>query len=161
MPSPAVFFICRKSGITIPVSKEHIFRPPQRLGLILHAALTLLLVGGTIAGLWGASRATIGPLFLLGLLPILVTAVGAPVLVYRGYALSRAHYILQRDGIRLHWGLRVEHIPMTAVEWVRPASELRQPLPRPVLQWPGAVLGVRHLPEGIELEYLAADPAQR
>jgi len=107
-------------------------------------------------GLWQASRAVIGPVFLIYLLPSLLAVVIVPLLAYRAYALYSSFYILERDGIRLRWGLRYEDIPMPAVLWVHPASDLASSPPLPWLHWPGAVLGTRHLAGVGTIEYLAA-----
>jgi hypothetical protein len=116
--------------------------------------LVLLALG--VLGLWQAAQAPIGLSFLLFLIPILLALIFIPLIAYRTYALWRASYLLERDGIYLRWGLREEIIPMDAVIWVKPSQELEISIPRPWLRWPGAVLGVRKLPEGKPLEYLAA-----
>ncbi len=116
--------------------------------------LALLALG--ILGLWQVAQAPIGLGFLLLLVPILLAMIFVPVIAYRTYALWRASYLLERDGIYLRWGLREEIIPMDAVTWVRLAHELDLTIPRPWFRWPGAVLGVRKLPDGTRVEYLAA-----
>jgi hypothetical protein len=80
-----------------------------------------------------------------------------PLLTYRLYALRNSLYVLERDGIRIRWGLRAEEIPMTSVLWVHLRSELGTPLPLPRLRWPGAVLGVRHWPGAGNVEFLASN----
>lgn len=131
------------------------FRPPIRTGLVFHAVsgLVLILVGGWC--LWKAAQAEVGPVFLLYLLPLLAVVALLPLLGFRAYALLRASYFLEQDGLRLRWGLREEDIPMDRVHWLRPARD-KDALPLPLLRWPGAVVGVRHLPDGLPLEYLAA-----
>jgi hypothetical protein len=56
------------------------------------------------------------------------------------------------------WGLRVEDIPLTDIEWVRPASDLTQPLTLPIFRLPGAVLGTRRHPDIGLVEFIASDP---
>jgi Bacterial PH domain len=130
--------------------------PPHRFGLIFH----IVLIGLSIAlGTWSlmrASDAEIGPLFLIYLAPACLALVGVPVLGYRAYALWRAIYRVERGGIRLRWGLREEDIPMDAIQWVRSRTEVDFPIPLPLIRWPGAVFGTRRLPDGRQLEYLAA-----
>jgi len=138
------------------MTDERIFYPPRRVGLGFHVAAILLLFLAAGAGLWQASQASIGPIFLLSLLPILVAVVVLPVLGYRVYALRTAAYTLEREGIRLRWGLRFEDIPMTSVQWLFPARELAIHLPLPWTRWPGAVLGIRHLAGTGDVEFLAA-----
>jgi hypothetical protein len=132
------------------------FPPPRRWGMIFHLAAAGVLAAGAVWGLWRASQAVIGPLFLLYLLPGLAAAAATPLLAYRAAALRNATYTLERDGIRLRWGLRQEDIPIDRVLWVRPLEESRLALPLPWPRWPGAILGVRSLPDGGSLEYLAA-----
>lgn len=118
--------------------------------------MILVLLAMGVLGLWQAAQSPIGLSFLLLLIPILLALIFVPLLAYRTYALWRASYLLERDGIYLRWGLREEIIPMDAVIWVKPSQELETSIPRPWLRWPGAVLGIRKLPEGKPLEYLAA-----
>lgn len=108
-------------------------------------------------GLWRASQAEIGLAFVLYLLPTLLAVVIVPLLVYRFLALRGAFYRLERDGISLRWGLRTVDIPIDTVSWVRIASELGRALPLPWLRWPGAMVGVRRMPGGPTIEYMAAD----
>jgi len=97
----------------------------------------------------------LGLAFLLYLLPALIAVLLAPVTLYRAYALWGAYYILERDGIRLRWGLRSETIPMNTVLWVRQDNELPAvPVP-PKLRWPGAVTGQRVNKDIGTVEYMA------
>jgi hypothetical protein len=64
---------------------------------------------------------------------------------------------LDRDSLELRWGLRDEDIPLTDIEWLRPASDLTTPLRLPWLPLPGAVLGLRRHPDLGLIEFLAAD----
>ncbi len=138
------------------MKEEYTFSPPRRQGLVFQAAAILILVAVGVWGLWQASRARAGAVFLLYLAPGTVAVALAPALFYRAMALQRAAYALGRDGILLRWGLRSEDIPMDVVRWVGMAEAFPQALPRPWLVWPGSVLGVRTLPDGRPLEYLAA-----
>jgi hypothetical protein len=84
--------------------------------------------------------------------------------VYRLYALWGAYYVVERDGIRLHWGLRVEDIPIKSVQWIYTIAEVQRltgrPLPLPWLRLPGALLGVRHMTGSQPLEYLASSASR-
>ncbi len=135
---------------------EFIFYPPIRWGLIVHALGVLLLISAGGYGLWQAFHATIGPIFLIFLIPSLLALGLAVWLIYRGYALRSAYYILERDGLRLHWGLRLEDIPMDTVAWVRQAEDLESRLPLPWLRIPGSVLGSRNLTGVGEVEFFAS-----
>lgn len=134
-----------------------VFRPPKLTGLIVHGAAIAAFAAASVWGMWRALHTQIGPQFLLYLLPALLLAALVPNLVYRAYALWRAAYVVEREGLRLRWGLRAEDIPMDQVIDVRPAAEVAGDLPLPSPRIPGAVLGVRKRPDGGAVEYLAAD----
>jgi hypothetical protein len=145
--------------MNLRTNEEYLFLPPRRRGGLILLGLIFLLAGSAALGLYQASRAQIGPVFLLSLLPILAAIVLIPWLGYQLYCLWTAQYSLERDGLRIRWGLRLLQIPMSAVQWVHGQAELTRPLPRPVFRLPGAVVGVRHLPPAERLEYLASESA--
>jgi hypothetical protein len=126
------------------------------MGLVFQIIAILVLLALGILGLWQAAQSAIGIYFLLYLIPVLLALIFIPLIAYRTYALWRAYYLLERDGIYLRWGLREEIIPMDVVTWVRPSQELDISIPRPWFRWPGAVLGVRKLSDGTRIEYLSA-----
>lgn len=141
------------------VNEEIVFQANRRIGLLFHLAIILLLSAGAVIGLFQATQASIGPVFLLYLIPGLISIALIPVFGYYGYALYRSHYILQRDGIRLHWGLRIEDIPIDTISWIHPAGELEKPPALPWLHWPGALVGKRSVAGLGEVEFLASDRA--
>lgn len=126
------------------------------MGVVTHSIIVILLIELGLWGMWQAANADIGPVFLLYLLPSLLAMVMVPILAYRAYALYGAFYILEREGIRLRWGLRIEEIPMDVVEWVHPADDLEPAVPLPFFRLPGSVLGVRKLPGEGEVEFMAS-----
>lgn len=136
-----------------------LFLPPRRRGLIFLSGLLLvgLAVGGGLFLL--AAQQPAGVAFMGLLLGALIFLAPLPLLAYRAYALFTARYSLERDGLRLRWGLRVEDIPLDRVEWVRPAAESGLHLPAPLLAMPGALLGSRLSPDLGSIEYLASDEA--
>jgi len=136
------------------------FEPDRRMGLIFHTVSIILLVLLALGGQWQAVQANISPISSLNLLPVLAAALIGPILAYRIYALQSAVYTIQRDGIRLRWGLRSEDIPMNQVLWIHPASDLSAPLPLPRFRFPGAVVGRRSIPGDGEVEFLASDVRQ-
>jgi hypothetical protein len=71
--------------------------------------------------------------------------------------LLRARYLVERDGLRLRWGLRAEDIPIQQVEWIRMATDLPYVLPLPLLRWPGALLGHVRVRELGQVEFLASE----
>jgi hypothetical protein len=138
------------------VDEIYVFSPPRRIGLLFNLLLMLLTLG---IGGWSiseASRTQVGPLFLLYLLLGLAAFGLAPVFAYRLRALLNASYELERNGIRLNWGLRAEEIPMDKVQWVNLASEMEPAVPLPVTRLPGSVLGTRRTEAGIPVEFFAA-----
>ena len=135
---------------------ELAFRPERRMGLIFHLYGLVILALVVIASLWQASQASISPAFILYLLPALAAAAAVPLLAYRVYALQTAVYTLEREGLRLRWGLRSEVIPIHDVLWIHPADQLSASLPHPRIYLPGAMLGKRHIPGDGIVEYLAS-----
>jgi hypothetical protein len=121
----------RVSNFPMPYGKLHIvdnayvFFPPKRSGIVFHLAAIAILTLAGAWGLWQAVHSDVGPTFLLYLLPFLVALPTVPFLIYRLNNLENASYTLERDSLRLRWGLRVETIPMVDVQWIRPATDLR------------------------------------
>lgn len=138
----------------------YFFQPPRRLGLAFHGIVIAIFLGISGLGFYLAVRSVDSMVFIIFLVPALVSLSIVPVLGYRAYALRRAYYTLEREGVRLRWGLRVEDIPMDAVAWVRLPRDWGYRLPRPWPYWPGAVLGTRWLPDDVRVEYLAANTSQ-
>lgn len=136
---------------------EYVFRPERRMGLIFHIASLIVLIFIGLGSLILAVQSSDFSTGLLTVLPAAVIVSILPALAYRIYALQSAAYILERNGIRLRWGLRSQDIPIQDVLWVHPANELTAPLPLPFLRMPGAILGRRRLPGDGEIEYLAGD----
>lgn len=131
------------------------FYPSRRGGLVFHLVgiVALLLAGGF--GLLLASLTQISLNFFLFIVPAAAAVLGIPFLLLQIFALFTASFTLEKDGIRLHWGLRYEDIPENQVEWVRAQSDFTGKLPMPLLYWPGAVVGERHLPGGQVIEFMA------
>lgn len=134
-----------------------LFYPPRQQGLILHIGAALLLALVDAASFFYAAQQAVGSYFVLLLLLSLALLAPLILVCYRGYALAQARYALERDGLRLRWGLRAEDIPLPDVEWVRPASDLAFRLPLPFLPAPGALLGTVHAPDLGPVEFMAAD----
>jgi hypothetical protein len=131
--------------------------PPPRPGRTLQ--VILIIVFAILAALFGefASQEPIG---LRSTIYILVAALAffpLPFLAYWLYSLSRANYSLDREKLTLSWGLRVEQIPVSEVEWVRPMEALASPPALPVLHLPGLITGVRHHKDLGVVEFLASD----
>ena len=133
------------------------FPPPKQRGLLIHGILLLALTAVVIVGFFQLTAADVGPAFLTWLLVSLAAFTPIPFFVYRIYALYRAGYEIDRDSLAIHWGLRVEDIPLSDIEWIRPASDLTQPLALPSLPLPGALLGLRRHPDLGVAEFIASD----
>jgi hypothetical protein len=137
------------------------FPPARNTGLIFQGGFSVALLGATAFCLWQAVSVKSDSGFLIYLAFSLACFIPLPVLLYRLYSLVSGYYRLERDGLRLRWGLRYEDIPLADVEWVRPAAEIAAlvpgaRLPMPWMPWPGALVGTRTA-EGLgPIEYLAS-----
>jgi hypothetical protein len=133
------------------------FPPSKRFGLIVHGLILLALAGASGWGFLNLTRAQMGPSFVTFLLVALLAFAPIPFFAYRAYALLRADYYIDRDSLAILWGLRVEDIPLTDIEWVRPAADLTHPISLPAFRLPGSVLGSRrHADVGL-IEFIASD----
>jgi hypothetical protein len=132
------------------------FPPAKQFGLILHVALILLLAGVSIWGFVNLTNAQVGPMFVSYLLIGILAFAPIPFLGYRAFALFKADYYIDRDSFAILWGLRVEDIPLTDIEWVRPASDLTNPLSLPPFRLPGAVIGTRRHTDLGTVEFIAS-----
>lgn len=132
------------------------FPPAKQFGLILHGSITILLAGISIWAFANLTSAQVGPMFVSYLLIGILAFAPVPFLGYRAYALFKADYYIDRDSLAILWGLRIEDIPLTDIEWVRPASDLTHPLSLPPFRLPGAVLGTRRHPDLGAVEFIAA-----
>jgi hypothetical protein len=140
------------------MTNEGIFRPPRRRGLIFHIGAALAFSSAGVIAFWFSMEQQVGLNFIILLAASLLLLSPVPLIVYRAYALSRATYRLEREGLRLRWGLRAEDIPLNKIEWVRPATELGYHLPQPRFSWPGALLGFSSVAELGQIEFIASDP---
>ncbi|MRR31621.1 hypothetical protein EG834_15120, partial [bacterium] len=135
------------------------FLPPRRRAMLLHILAAIGFLAVSAASLTIALQQQVSGFFALLLLLSLAFFIPLPVVLYRAYALYNAAYTIERDGVRIRWGLRAEDIPLTSIEWVRPVSALGFHLPFPRLSFPGAILGLRKVDELGEVEFLASDGA--
>jgi len=143
------------------VDEKVAFVPPRRQGMLFQAALAIIFGSASGLSFFWMFRTPIGLEFIFYLIAALIAAAFVPGAVYRWFALRSAVYLLERNGIRIRWGLRVEDIPMSSVRWVRSEADVRRQLgrrlPLPLGALPGAILGTRLLADGTRLEYLASD----
>jgi hypothetical protein len=132
------------------------YPPPRQRGLTLLSLAVVILAAAASALGWLASTEPIGPLLMLYILLATLVFAPLPLLAYRLYSLQRGNYNLDREKLTLTWGLRVEQIPVSDIEWVRPLTALAGRLPLPVLHLPGSLVGVRRHPELGPVEFLAS-----
>src|SRR5688500_19194936 len=123
------------------------FPPAKRLGLIVHGIIILVLAGISAWGFFNLTLAPVGPAFVSYLLAALLAFAPIPFFGYRAYALLRADYYIDLDSLAVVRGLRVEDIPLTDIEWIRPSSDLSTPLLLPSFRLPVAVIGTRRHPD--------------
>lgn len=133
------------------------FLPPRRRGVIIHAVAGGLLFLSSATLFFLALQEQFGTYFVIFLIASLLILIPLTFVAYRGYALLRAYYDLERDGLHLRWGLRSEDIPLSKIDWVRPASDLVEELPQRLLAYPGAILGVVNAPGLGMVEYMASE----
>jgi len=133
------------------------FPPPKRRGLIIHGMVILVLAIIATIGFINLTRADVGPIFLTSLLVALASFTPIPFLVYRAYSLWHADYRLDRDSLAIKWGLRVEDIPLSDIEFIRSSNDLTTPLSLPSLSLPGGLLGMSRHPDLGAVEFLASD----
>ncbi len=132
------------------------FPPSRRRGLLVHGVIVVALATAAVWAFWNLTRAPVGPTIVLYLLVILATLPPLPFFSYRAFSLLRADYMLDRDSLAFYWGLRVEDIPLTDIEWIRPAADLTSPLRPPTFSLPGGLLGLTRHPDLGAVEFIAA-----
>jgi len=141
----------------ISMDEGRVFYPPKQAGTIIQIILILVFSTGGAWGIRGVSRVEVAIELLPYLALIILFLATVPFLIYRLYALHRSEYILERGGIRLHWGWRSEAIPMEEIKWVHSMEDLETQPKLPIIHWPGAVVGRRRFQKGPEVEYLASN----
>lgn len=138
------------------MTETYTFHPPTRAGTIFHLFCIAVLIAGGGFGLYRIAYTDVGTAFSIYILPILLAIPLVPFLIYRLNNLHNAVYGLERDSIRLQWGLRVEVIPTNTILWAQSASDLTEKIRYPLVCWPGSVLGTRRLDGGTSLEFMAS-----
>ena len=133
------------------------FPPPRRRGQNIHLLLILVLAVIVVNLAMLASRQPLGLLFTGLAVPAVLVFIPIPILIYRLYSLGRANYRLDRDQLTLTWGLRIEQVPVSDIEWVRPLSAMARPFPLPFFRLPGSLLGMRRHQDLGPIEFLASD----
>lgn len=137
--------------------EPQLFYPERKQGILLHAIILVILIGLIVAAVWATTSLVVGSGFVFFIILIVLLSILIPVVLYRGYALLHARYILERDGLRLRWGLRTEDIPLSQIDWVRQVNESGYSVQPPLFSIPGAILGERHVQNLGTVEFLASD----
>ncbi|MCX6055640.1 MAG: PH domain-containing protein [Chloroflexi bacterium] len=138
------------------MKETYLFLPRRTFGILLHAILEVLILGGIGVLIFLAFQQAGGGLLVLFLFGAIFLLGMMPFIGYNGYALFRASYSINRDGLRVRWGLRSEDIPLSEVEWVRPARDLQNPIKKPFFSIPGAILGNSVHPDLGRVEFIAS-----
>ena len=133
------------------------FPPDRQRGYSFHVTLMAALGLISIVAAWLATNEPIGARFVAYILAAGIAFAPIPLLAYRLYSLQRGNYRLDRDKLIITWGLRVEKIPVSDVEWVRPITSLAKPPTLPVLRLPGSILGHRRVADLGMVEFIAAE----
>ena len=139
------------------MSEPSVFYPVKKFGLILHSFIAVVLAGGGGTMLWLAIDRAAGAFVVVYLFAALVLLAGLPFIIYRIFALTRASYIIEREGLSIHWGLRRLEIPFSELEWIRPIGEMDEVIEVPMLSMPGAYLGTSRTRELGDVEFIASD----
>lgn len=138
------------------MSEVTAFYPSRQKGLIFQTACLLAFSALSAIALFFSLRQQVGAYFILLLLAALVLFAPLPLLAYQAFALIKARYRLDRDGLHLRWGMRAEDIPLESVEWVRPADDLAIAIPAPRPGMPGALVGTVAVDGLGPVEFMAA-----
>jgi len=133
------------------------FYPLKRKGYTFHGILILILLAILSVSIWQAVVYGQGSGMILWAIAALITIIPLPFLVYRLYSLYRGFYLLSRETLTIRWGLRLERIAVSDIEWIRSAQDLTHPLRLPIFATAGAILGYQNHPDLGNVEFLAAD----
>ncbi|HWQ45570.1 MAG TPA: PH domain-containing protein [Longilinea sp.] len=133
------------------------YPPDRKRGLVILGAIAIFLLAASGVLFWLAMQEQYGSFFVLFILFSILLLIPAIFFVYRWYALLQSNYGLERDGIHLRWGLRVEDIPLPEVEWIRLAANLPDGIALPWMSLPGAILGVVNDASMGQVEFMASE----
>ena len=145
----AHYLACFKAGLVL-TPLNYRYTPREIDHALAVSGASIILAHAERAADLAATNAGKLPLGIIAFAPI-------PFFGYRAYSLLRADYYIDRDSLAVLWGLRVEDIPLTDIEWMRPAADLATPLELPRFRLPGGVLGTRRHPDVGLVEFIASD----
>lgn len=133
------------------------FLPPRKKGVLLYSLAILFLSALGVFFIIQAFLQAAGGVLALYLILGFLILIPLLFMIYRIYALTHSSYEVNRDGLRVRWGLRVEEIPLFEIEWVRPVQELGEELAMPFLSTPGALIGSVVSPNLGVVEFMASE----
>lgn len=133
------------------------FPPIRKKGLIYHSVLIGLVTIIALFSLVQIITSEVGLFLSLNIVLLILSGIFIPILAVRLYGLYKANYRLDRNFLQVDWGLRMERIPVSDIEWVKHISAFRDPVRMPVFRIPGGILGELTDRNLGKVEYLAAD----
>ncbi len=138
-------------------NQADIFKAAGKGVLLIHLIAIFGLAAIVVFLFIMAAQAELGLSFLLFLFGALIFSVPIPLFLIRLNAFNQSSYIINRDGIRLQWGKRIEEIAIADILWIRKAEDLTVPLKLPWPHWSGAIVGITEHVDGGRIEFMASD----
>ena len=136
------------------------FTPTRFKGLMLLTIISILFLAGGSALSYLAFQQENSGILLLMLVGGIIFVLPVIVVAYNVFALLRARYLLDRDGLRIRWGLRSEDIPSSEIKWVRPIGQMGYNVATPLFSFLGIMQGILQSDELGRVEFFATNPAQ-
>lgn len=131
-------------------------RPPKLQGFLIGT----LIIGVLLLGIgWSVLQMGAGQLSIWLALWVVLPLICLPLLmlvVYRLYGLFTASYSIDRNGLKIRWGLAYDDIPIQQLTRVDRAQAFQMDqMPALGAWWPGLVIGSRIVENLGEVEYFA------
>ena len=136
---------------------SHEFAPPKRRGILIHLSVILIIISISVVLILVAYKQKSEGIFTLLLVGGVLALIPLPLIAYSSYALIRAKYLLDRDGLRILWGLQNIDIPIEDIEWIRPYDEMGYKISLPPLRFSGVMLGSSKVRDLGKVEFLASE----
>jgi len=136
------------------------YAPARRWGITFYTGISLILLAASVYLFIYSLDRSESPYFILTLLGSVIIFIPLPFILYSAFSLWRARYLLDRNGLRLRWGLRSEDIPMPDIEWVRPLEGSGVKLVYPTWSFTGILRGLRPAPDAGEVEFFATQKSK-
>lgn len=117
------------------------YPPARQRGLVVHGILLGSSVITTITALVLIFSSRVGLGLTFSIILLIFGSICVPIFGYRVYGLVNSSYQLDRNALRIGWGLRQERIPVSDIEWVKHISAFNGDLRLPIIRIPGGILG--------------------